>query len=74
MHTRAHGGEKSCEYNKDGTAFIEKSTLNVHQQNIMEKKPHSYSKYGKFSVGSPFYHASEISNRRETLSLSLLWE
>lgn len=38
-HTRAHGGEKSCEYNKDGTAFIEKSTLNVHQQNIMEKKP-----------------------------------
>ncbi|XP_022442015.2 zinc finger protein 382 isoform X3 [Delphinapterus leucas] len=46
-HTRAHRGERPFEYNKDGTGFIEKSNLNVHQQN-MEKKAHTYSKYGKF--------------------------
>ncbi|XP_048224646.1 zinc finger protein 382-like isoform X2 [Perognathus longimembris pacificus] len=43
-HTRAHQGERTSEYNKDGIAFLEKSDLSGPPHHLMEKKSSPYNK------------------------------
>ncbi|XP_048647070.1 zinc finger protein 382 isoform X2 [Marmota marmota marmota] len=44
--TKAHRGERTFEFNKDGIAFLERSDLGIHPHNLIEKKSSAYNKYG----------------------------